>query len=91
MATFTNVRHPAVLWAQREAIVYLTIDLHDAQDAKIELKETSIDFKNTTADGSEYAFHLDFYKSIKPEESKKSLTGRKTFLVLEKAEGEWWP
>ncbi|KAJ2564025.1 p23 chaperone protein wos2 [Coemansia sp. RSA 1822] len=86
----TNARHPTVLWAQREEIIYLTVELHDAQDAKIELKEGSIDFSNTT-DDLLYTFHLDFYKPIKPEEAKKSLTGRKTLMVLEKAEGEWWP
>ncbi|KAJ1768977.1 p23 chaperone protein wos2, partial [Coemansia sp. RSA 1843] len=82
--------HPPVLWAQREDIVFLTIDLHDAKDAQIDLKEQSISFKNTT-DGNEYAFHLDFFKPIKPDEGKKSATGRRVLLVLDKAEGEWWP
>ncbi|KAJ2853985.1 p23 chaperone protein wos2 [Coemansia erecta] len=86
----SSILHPPVLWAQREDIVFLTIDLHDAADAQIELKEQSISFKNTT-DGNEYAFHLDFYKPIKPDGGKKSATGRKVVLVLDKAEGEWWP
>ncbi|KAJ2499930.1 p23 chaperone protein wos2 [Coemansia sp. RSA 1972] len=86
----TNARHPTVLWAQREEIIYLTVELHDAQDAKIDLTEGSIDFSNTT-DDLLYKFHLDFYKPIKPDQAKKSLTGRKTLMVLEKAEGEWWP
>ncbi|KAJ2544011.1 p23 chaperone protein wos2 [Coemansia sp. RSA 1933] len=86
----SSILHPPVLWAQREDIVFLTIDLHDAKDAQIELKEQSISFKNTT-DGNEYAFHLDFYKPIKPDEGKKSATGRKVVLILDKAEGEWWP
>ncbi|KAI9506045.1 HSP20-like chaperone [Coemansia spiralis] len=86
----SSVLHPPVLWAQREDVVYLTIDLHDAQNAQIELKEQSIGFENTT-DGNEYAFHLDFYKPIKPNAGKKSATGRRVFLVLDKAEGEWWP
>ncbi|KAJ2722797.1 p23 chaperone protein wos2 [Coemansia sp. Benny D115] len=91
MSADTAVRHPTVLWAQREDIIYLTIDLHDAENAVIDLQEQSIDFKNTTSDGSQYAFHLSFYKAIKPDASKKSATGRKTLLVLEKAEGGWWP
>ncbi|KAJ1958142.1 p23 chaperone protein wos2 [Dipsacomyces acuminosporus] len=83
-------RHPTVLWAQREDLVYLTVDLHDAQNAKIDLKADSIDF-NGTSDGLDYAFHLDFYAPVKPSDSKRSLTGRKTFLVLHKAEAAWWP
>ncbi|KAJ2455701.1 p23 chaperone protein wos2 [Coemansia sp. RSA 2336] len=86
----TNERRPEVLWAQREGLLYLTVELHDAQDAKIDLTETSIDFSNTT-DDMLYKFHLDFYKPINPKESKKTLTGRKTFMILEKQEGEWWP
>ncbi|KAJ2878803.1 p23 chaperone protein wos2, partial [Coemansia asiatica] len=82
--------HPTVLWAQREDIIYLTIDLHDTQNANIDLQPNSIDFKNTT-DKQDYAFHLNFYKPVSPEESKKSTTGRKTLMVLKKAEGEWWP
>ncbi|KAI8324186.1 HSP20-like chaperone, partial [Martensiomyces pterosporus] len=82
--------HPDVLWAQREDVVYLTIDLHDAQDAQIDLTPSSIDFKNTT-DGSQYAFHLDFFEGIDTEASKKSATGRRTMLVLQKAKKEWWP
>ncbi|KAJ2764040.1 p23 chaperone protein wos2, partial [Coemansia nantahalensis] len=80
---------PTVLWAQRENVVYLTIELHDAQEAKIELKEDSIDFSNTT-DGLPYAFHLDFYKPVKTE-AKKSATGFKTTLVIDKKDDAWWP
>ncbi|KAJ1867687.1 p23 chaperone protein wos2 [Coemansia sp. RSA 989] len=86
----TNERHPQVLWAQREGLLYLTVELHDAQDAKIDLTESSIDFSNTT-DDMLYKFHLDFYKPINPKESKKTLTGRKTVMLLEKQEDEWWP
>ncbi|KAJ2696523.1 hypothetical protein H4R19_005735, partial [Coemansia spiralis] len=86
----TPTRHPTVLWAQRENVVYLTIELHDAQDAEIDLKEDSISFSNTT-DELKYAFHLDFYKPVKPESAKKSATGFKTMLVIDKKDGAWWP
>ncbi|KAJ1735660.1 p23 chaperone protein wos2 [Coemansia biformis] len=85
----STVRHPSVLWAQRENVIYLTIELHDAQDAKIDLKEESIDFSNTTDDHA-YAFHLDFFKPVKTE-AKKSATGFKTLLLIDKKEDEWWP
>ncbi|KAJ2785154.1 p23 chaperone protein wos2 [Coemansia interrupta] len=84
------IRHPVVLWAQREDIIYLTIDLHDAENAEITLTPSSIDFANTT-DGDKYAFHLDFFKPIKADGYKKSATGRKTLLVLDKEEPAWWP
>ncbi|KAJ2786239.1 S-adenosylmethionine transporter [Coemansia javaensis] len=83
-------RCPTVYWAQREGLVYLTIDLHDAQDAKITLAKDTIDFSNTT-DGMPYAFHLDFFGAVNPDDAKKSATGRKTLLVINKAKDEWWP
>ncbi|KAJ6437564.1 mitochondrial carrier [Purpureocillium lavendulum] len=80
----------AILWAQREGVVYLTINLHDVQNSAIDLQAGSIDFKNTT-EGMEYAFNLSFYAPVKVDESKKSITGRYAFLVLAKAEEAWWP
>ncbi|PIA16535.1 HSP20-like chaperone, partial [Coemansia reversa NRRL 1564] len=81
--------HPEVLWADRTDRVYLTVALSDAQKAKIDVTKDSIDF-SIDINKAHYAFHLDFFKPIKPEETKKSLTGRKIVLVLYKAEPERW-
>ncbi|KAJ1841241.1 p23 chaperone protein wos2 [Coemansia sp. RSA 2703] len=86
----TPTRHPTVLWAQRKEIIYLTIELHDAENAELSLTATSIDYANTT-DDNKYAFHLDFFKPIKHDSYKKSATGRKTLLILDKQDPEWWP
>ncbi|KAK7029683.1 p23 chaperone protein wos2 [Paramarasmius palmivorus] len=101
-------QHPEVLWAQRsnktdaaKNIVYLTVNLPDIQESTLEyeLTPTNISFKARAGDASkgieekDYAFDLEFFSEVIPEESSKRLTSRSLNLVLRKKElnEEYWP
>ncbi|EJT98985.1 HSP20-like chaperone [Dacryopinax primogenitus] len=100
--------HPQVTWAQRSSatvpeknILYVTVDLPDIvpDTLQLDFKEDSISFKATAGNAARglpekgYAFTLDLYASIVPEETKKVLSSRHLALQLRKKEvqAEYWP
>jgi prostaglandin-E synthase len=83
------VMQPTVLWAQRDDYVWLTVDVPNAEDLKIDLSSTGIDF-SCKADGKTYIFKLDFYKSIVKADSK-FLKHRLVDFALKKETSEDWP
>jgi cytosolic prostaglandin-E synthase len=65
--TNSGALHPQVLWAQREDIVYLTIDLSDVRDELVNLTKDSLVFDAIAgSEGQKYTVQLDFHKSINP-------------------------
>ncbi|GLB36555.1 putative CS domain containing protein [Lyophyllum shimeji] len=101
-------QHPEILWAQRSSatdekknVVYLTVNLPDIQETTLsyDLTPTSLSFKAKTGNPAkgiperDYAFNLDFYEEIVPEESTSKLTNRAFILTLRKKEkkSEYWP
>ncbi|RIA96255.1 HSP20-like chaperone [Glomus cerebriforme] len=89
-----KVLHPEVLWAQRSNELFITINVIDCKEPKINVTGDKLSFEGKA--GPEqllYGFELDFYKEIKPETAKRSTTARNIFLVLEKAEQKqgYWP
>lgn len=90
---------PTVKWAQRKKTVFLTIDVQDSKDPKIELTNTEDGFGHliykSVASGGEddkpYELDLTLFKAIDKESSKISASPRSVILVLEKAEEETWP
>ncbi|CCM01278.1 uncharacterized protein FIBRA_03327 [Fibroporia radiculosa] len=104
----TMAVHPEVLWAQRSSetddsknVLYITVNLPDVKPETLEynLTSTSISFKAKAGNAEkgleerDYAFNLDFYGEVVPEESHKSLSSRSLTLVLRKKEkqAEYWP
>jgi len=86
-----EVSKPSVMWAQRKDAVYLTVDIKDAQDLKVQLDETTLEFACRGGDdGKAYEFILDLHKPINRETSKWS-TKRFPQFYLRKAEIETWP
>ncbi|CAE8593761.1 unnamed protein product [Polarella glacialis] len=82
---------PSVTWAQRQDSVFLTIDVKDATNVRIQLQEDSLEFAATAGeDGALYSFQLDFFKPISREESKWS-TKRCPEFYLRKSSDETWP
>lgn len=82
------VLQPTVLWAQRDDYVWLTVDVPNAEDLKIELSATGLDFA-CKADGKRYIFQLEFYKPIVKVESK-FLKHRLVDFALKKESSEEW-
>lgn len=79
---------PIVLWAQKKECIYLTIDLEDAENVKIDLKEDKLCFSGKK-DKNEYEFELLFLKPINVEESKYSTTRNIKFKIIKQEKERW--
>eukprot|EP01118_Nematostelium_gracile_P000386 TRINITY_DN1040_c0_g1_i1.p1 TRINITY_DN1040_c0_g1~~TRINITY_DN1040_c0_g1_i1.p1 ORF type:complete len:164 (-),score=59.53 TRINITY_DN1040_c0_g1_i1:73-564(-) len=87
MATTFN---PPVVWAQRKDQVFLSIDLQDVKEPKIELESTKLKFSGTSG-GKSYACDLEFFKEIDKEKSVYVVRPRNIEFVLKKKEaGPYW-
>lgn len=94
-------KHPVVAWAQRsnatdaaKNIVYLTIEVQDPIDVKLDLTATHLIFSAQSSDkATQYDLNLEFFAEIDPENSRKHIAGNKISLVLRKKEAkeEFWP
>ncbi|CAN6686339.1 unnamed protein product [Malus baccata var. baccata] len=84
-------RHPNVKWAQRSDMVYITIDLPDAQDVKLKLEpEGKFLFSATTGpEKTPYEVDLDLYDKIDIN-TKTSVGLRNICYLVKKAEDKWW-
>ncbi|KAI8992026.1 HSP20-like chaperone [Mycotypha africana] len=84
--------HPTVLWAQRADVVYLTVEISDIKDPKIDLNESKINFTGKgEKEQNDYEFEIEFYGNVDPEKSKKHLTARNLTMVIYKKEASYWP
>ncbi|CAM0911369.1 unnamed protein product [Alopecurus aequalis] len=85
-------RHPEVRWAQRIEKVYITVQLPDAKDAKVNLEPDGVFSFSATAgtDGNSYESKLDLNDKVNVEASKISAGVRSIFCIVEKAEAKWW-
>ncbi|CAD2100432.1 co-chaperone p23, putative [Plasmodium vinckei lentum] len=79
---------PIVLWAQKKECIYLTIELQDAEDLKIDLKEDSLYFYGTK-EKNEYEFNLNFLKPINVDESKYTTKRNIKFKIIKKEKERW--
>ncbi|XP_004495968.1 uncharacterized protein OsI_027940-like [Cicer arietinum] len=85
-------RHPEVKWAQRADKVYVTIQLPDSKNAKVDLTPDGILTFSASA-GAEnhlYELQLPLFDKVNVEESKINVGVRGIFCVVQKAEIEWW-
>ena len=58
---------PQLLWAQDRKSLFLTVNLLDAKDVKIDTTDKTVDFQAFA--GQDYGFHLELYDKVKPEVS----------------------
>lgn len=66
-------RHPSVKWAQRSDKLYITIDLPDAEDVKINLEPEGKFFFSATsgADKVPYELDLDLFDKVDVNVSRR--------------------
>lgn len=96
-------KHPLVSWAQRSSetdasknIVFLSIEIQDAVNVKLDLTPTHLTFSAMSSDSDDhdqYDLNLEFYDEIDPENSRKHEAGNAISLVLRKKtlRAEYWP
>ncbi|TKY61786.1 cytosolic prostaglandin-E synthase [Spatholobus suberectus] len=85
-------RHPEVKWAQRVDKVYITVQLADSKNAKVDLTPEGIfTFSGSAgAEDRQYELKLELFDKVNVEESKINVGVRSIFCVVQKAENGWW-
>ncbi|KAI3820030.1 hypothetical protein L1987_13886 [Smallanthus sonchifolius] len=85
-------RHPILKWAQRDDLVFVTIDLPDAKDVKLKLEpEGKFYFSATSgADNIPYEIDIDLYDKVDVNASKASVGSRNIMYLVKKEENKWW-
>ncbi|XWS15331.1 hypothetical protein CRYUN_Cryun35bG0086700 [Craigia yunnanensis] len=85
-------RHPSVKWAQRSDVVFITIELPDAQDLKLKLEPEGKFFFSATSgvDKIPYEVDMDLHDKVDIDESKASVGKRNICYLVKKAENKWW-
>ncbi|MED6127001.1 hypothetical protein PIB30_083909 [Stylosanthes scabra] len=85
-------RHPEVKWAQRLDKVYITVELPDSKNAKVDLTPDGTFTFSATAGAEDhlYDLKLELFDKVNVEESKINVGVRGIFCVVEKAEKAWW-
>lgn len=69
-----SVSPPAVLWAQRNSVIYLTICIEDCREPVIQINPSNLYFKGIGGpDRKNYEINIDFYKDIISEVSETCL------------------
>ena len=84
---------PRVLWAQRKEVVYVTFEVFEVKDEKIEISENTVKFSGVRgSDGAKFEVTLALFGSVDAENSKINVGHREVSLVLSKSEtGPYWP
>ncbi|KAK7315394.1 hypothetical protein VNO77_33940 [Canavalia gladiata] len=85
-------RHPPVKWAQRSDVLYITVELPDAQDVKLKLDPEGKFYFSATAGAEKIAYEvdIDLFDKIDVNNSKASVGSRNICYLVKKAENKWW-
>lgn len=85
--------HPEIIWAQRSDKLFVTVELPDAKDSKVDLDpdgKFSFSAKAGPND-QQYEASLELFEHINVEKSKTIKGSRHIICMIEKAEKGWWP
>jgi prostaglandin-E synthase len=82
------------LWAQRKDVLYITIEVVEAQNESLSVTEKSLSFTATEgSSNTKYAVEFEFYDAVEPSSVQQQKTDRHVSLVVTKADTEkaYWP
>eukprot|EP01156_Anaeramoeba_ignava_P007890 Anaeramoba_ignava/a354405_75.p1 GENE.a354405_75~~a354405_75.p1 ORF type:complete len:187 (+),score=88.63 a354405_75:22-582(+) len=85
---------PNIIWAQRKDRLFLTVQLNDISDEKIELSDSKLVFSGLGGpDHKSYAFDLEFFEEIESGKSNWKVKPRNLqFILLKKNDkAPFWP
>ncbi|VDK53417.1 unnamed protein product [Anisakis simplex] len=85
----TKPLNPLVQWAQREQLLFLTIEVDKVEALDITAKNLHVKGKYAGAE-TQYEATIEFYADIKTD-YRKSASGRNLELVINKEAAGWWP
>ncbi|KAG5544103.1 hypothetical protein RHGRI_016748 [Rhododendron griersonianum] len=88
----TSSRHPTVKWAQRPDKLYITAELPDAKNVKLQLEpEGRFVFSATSgADNLPYELDMDLFDKVDVNDCKANVGLRNICYLIKKAEDKWW-
>jgi len=89
-----NEKHlPAVMWAQRNDKLYVTINVEDCQNPVIKFESDKVVFSGTGGpDKLDYELTMTFYGDIEPTQSKFATLSRHIPMIIRKKDsGTYWP
>ena len=92
MAALAGAIVPSIEWAQRKDALYITVKLAEATAVKVDLTAGSLGF-SCDCDEKQYAFEVDFFAKVLPEESVWKVHGRNVqmHVVKEAQDEDHWP
>jgi len=81
---------PNIKWAERKDKLFITIDLNDVKDAKIDISESNHLSFSGVSNGKEYKLDLELYGEVDKAQSKWTIDTRNIFLrIIKKSKGFW--
>jgi len=80
---------PPVTWAQRDDSVWITIEVKDPKDVKVDLTKESLSFSANSSDDKHYAFSIELPAPVSVEESKH-IVKRSVEIFLKKDTNDSW-
>eukprot|EP00250_Pteridium_aquilinum_P004360 c14577_g1_i1 orf=140-544(+) len=85
-------RHPEIVWAQRSEQIFLTVELPDAKDPKVQLEpEGKFTFSAVAgADNQLFEIELELFDKVNVEASKINVGLRHIFCIIQKQDKGWW-
>jgi len=87
----SSPNNPHIKWAERKDRVFLTIELNEVKDPKIDIVDGKKLTFNGESEGKTYTLDLDFFGEVDKENSKWVLDTRHIFLNIKKKEkGPYW-
>jgi len=83
---------PAIQWAQRKHLVFMTVCLEDCKNPTIKMETDKLYFKGKGGtDNKEHEVTLNFFKDIVPEDSREFIRDRTIdFIFKKKDDGPFW-
>ncbi|KRX06057.1 HSP20-like chaperone [Pseudocohnilembus persalinus] len=79
-------------WTQRKEHIYLTVELRDIKDEKIDIQPNTLKFSGKS-DGKQYDGEVEFYDEIDVEKSSYTILGLHARFLLAKKnqDADFWP
>jgi hypothetical protein len=82
---------PNIKWAERKDKLFVTIQLDEVKDAKIDIIDEKVLFFSGTSAGKSYELSLDLFDEVVKADSKWTLDTRNIFMTLQKKnKGPYW-
>ncbi|PAV83939.1 hypothetical protein WR25_02125 [Diploscapter pachys] len=83
-------KQPAVLWAQRESNILLTIEVDDAKIDDLKAEGSKLHFAGSSH-SEKYEATMELFDEVKGDELKKANGTRFIEISIPKKEDAWWP